>query len=175
MTEQPAQHPGDDHVRYQRIDEWQKGARTLAALVNFFGPDAGGRQPGLGQRHIPDRAGEPARDRRDQNSKIVNACECHGLFPTRRSLPCSMRNGEGCDRVVDGWAQLTPVSPAILHTSFHSGPVTGWTESREYLTSAMSLSFGSAFTAASVTGFGTGFTAFTSTALNTPFSSVGSV
>src|SRR5262245_28608637 len=75
----------------------------------------------------------------------------------------------------NGWAQVTPVRPAILHTKAHCCAVTGCTDSREYLTSAISLSFGSAFTAASVTGLGTGFTAFTSTALNTPFSSVGSV
>ena len=52
----------------------------------------------------------------------------------------------------------TPLRPPILQTRAHSSAVTGCTDSREYLTSAMSLSFGSALTAASVTGFGTGFT-----------------
>src|SRR5438128_10019399 len=75
----------------------------------------------------------------------------------------------------NGWAQVTPATPPILQTKAHSWAVTGCTDNREYLTSAISLSFGSALTAASVTGLGTGFTAFTSTALNAPFSSVGSV
>src|SRR5262245_10918037 len=29
MAEQTAEHPGDDQVRQERIDEWQKGARAL--------------------------------------------------------------------------------------------------------------------------------------------------
>src|SRR4029079_15320412 len=41
--------------------------------------------------------------------------------------------------------------PPILQTSFHSASVTGCTDSREYFTSAMSLSFGSALIAASAT------------------------
>src|SRR5262249_12292336 len=49
--------------------------------------------------------------------------------------------------------------PPILQTSAHSSPVTGCTESREYFTSAIFFSFGSALTAASVTGVGTGSTA----------------
>src|SRR5262245_17163963 len=103
--------------------------------------------------------------------------------------PFLCRHGEGSGDRQSAWtlllcvflsslvgrrAQPYSLSPAILHTSFHSWAVTGCTERREYLTSAISLSFGSALTAASVTGLGTGFTAFTSTALNTPFSSVGS-
>ena len=40
-----------------------------------------------------------------------------------------------------------PHSPPILQTSFHSSAVTGCTDRREFLTSAMSLSFGSALIA----------------------------
>ena len=58
--------------------------------------------------------------------------------------------------------------PPILQTSFHSLSVTGCTDRREYLTSAMSFSFGSAFTAASVTGFGSGSTAPVVTATQGP-------
>ena len=52
-----------------------------------------------------------------------------------------------------------PFTPPILQMIFHPRRVTGCTESREYFTSAMSLSFGSALIAASVTGFGSGSTA----------------
>ena len=43
-------------------------------------------------------------------------------------------------------------SPPMRHTSFHSSGRTGWTESREVRTSAMSASFGLALAAARVTG-----------------------
>src|SRR5215475_11614651 len=92
-----------------------------------------------------------------------------------RAYRAARAAGRGVIGGKPGPVQRTPVSPAILQTKVHSWAVTGCTDNREYLTSAISLSFGSAFTAASVTGFGTGFTAFTSTALNTPFSSLGSV
>src|SRR6516165_7479826 len=72
-------------------------------------------------------------------------------------------------------AHYTPFSPPMAQTIRHSSAVTGWTDSRAYLVSAMSLSRGSDFTVASVTGFGKGLTAFTSTATNTPFGSVLSV
>ena len=45
----------------------------------------------------------------------------------------------------------------------HSSSVTGWTERRKEVTSAILASVGSALTAASVTGFGSGFTALKST------------
>src|SRR5690242_7182139 len=72
-------------------------------------------------------------------------------FRTARSLPCSTRDGEGCDRVVKVGSR-TPLRPAILQTRAHSGAVTGCTDNREHLTNAMSSSFGSAFTDASVHG-----------------------
>src|SRR5262249_40175194 len=65
-------------------------------------------------------------------------------------------------------------SPPMLQTAFHSCAVTGCTDRRGYLASAISLSRGSALIAAKVTGFGTGFSALRSPARNTPFSSVGS-
>src|SRR5215813_8826174 len=95
------------------------------------------------------------------------------IFPDTPAYLAGCAAGRGATGG-NGWAQAIPVRPAILHTKAHSWAVTGCTDNREYLTSAISLSFGSALTAASVTGLGTGFTAFTSTALNTPFSSVGS-
>ena len=53
--------------------------------------------------------------------------------------------------------------------------MTGCTDSLEYFTSAMSLSFGSALIAASVTGFGSGSTAAVVTATqDSPFFAVGS-
>ena len=68
----------------------------------------------------------------------------------------------------------TSYSPPILQTIFHSSAVTGCTDSREYFTSAMSVSFVSALIAASVTGVVSGLTALTSTQTNLPVLSVGS-
>src|SRR6185312_2562100 len=70
--------------------------------------------------------------------------------------------------------QLVSHRPPILHTSFHSFSVTGWTERRKEVTKLMSFNFGLAFTAARVTGLGMSFTAFTTTRPNLPVSSVGS-
>src|SRR5437868_15348797 len=55
--------------------------------------------------------------------------------------------------------------PPILQTIFHSSAVTGCTDRREYFTSAISLSFGSALIAASVTGFGNGLPVSVGTAI----------
>src|ERR1700688_424918 len=66
-------------------------------------------------------------------------------------------------------------TPPILQTIFHSSAVTGCTDRRPYLTSAMSLSFASALTAASVTGFGSGSSAWVVTAIQgSPALAVGS-
>src|ERR1700730_5196514 len=64
--------------------------------------------------------------------------------------------------------------PPIVQTMPHSLSVTGCTESREYLTRAISFRRGSALIAARLIGFGSGFTLRTSTATNMPFGSVGS-
>ena len=61
----------------------------------------------------------------------------------------------------------------MRHTSFHSSAVTGWTESRAVLTSAMAASFGLALAAARLTGLGMSQTARTSTHFQMPVSSVG--
>src|SRR5205085_12316847 len=56
------------------------------------------------------------------------------------------------------------VTPPIWQTIFHSGAATGCTDRRDSLTSVMSLSFGSALMAASVTGVLHGVSALTVTA-----------
>ena len=63
-------------------------------------------------------------------------------------------------------------NPPILQTSFHSSDVTGCTDSREYFTSAMSLSRLSALMAAIVTGVFSGLSALRSTQTNLPVLSV---
>src|SRR5579883_154190 len=67
-----------------------------------------------------------------------------------------------------------PFNPPMAQTCFHSAAVTGCTERRDCLTSAMSASLGSALIAASVTGVGIGATALRSTATNILLLSVGS-
>src|SRR5450756_671361 len=64
--------------------------------------------------------------------------------------------------------------PPILQTIFHSSAVTGCTDSREYFTSAMSLSRLSALIAAIVTGAFKGLSALMSTQTNFSVLSVGS-
>ena len=56
--------------------------------------------------------------------------------------------------------------PPILQTIFHSSAVTGCTESREYFTSAISVSRLSALIAAIVTGVFSGLSALISTQTN---------
>ena len=58
--------------------------------------------------------------------------------------------------------------PPMRQTSFHSGAVTGCTESREFTTSIILASFGFALTATSVTGFGMALSARTSTHCHVP-------
>ena len=62
----------------------------------------------------------------------------------------------------------------MRQTSAHSAAVTGCTDSREFLTSTMSASFGLSLAAANDTGFGMSATARTSTHFHTPVSSLGS-
>ncbi len=63
----------------------------------------------------------------------------------------------------------------MAQTFAHSAAVTGCTESRESLTSAISLSFGSPLMATSVTGVSNGVSARTSTAIHgSPAFAVGS-
>src|SRR6202048_1545563 len=64
--------------------------------------------------------------------------------------------------------------PPILQTIFHSSAVTGCTDRREYLTSAISLNRLSALIAAIVTGVFSGLSALMSTQTNLPVLSVGS-
>src|SRR5439155_20885310 len=65
--------------------------------------------------------------------------------------------------------------PPSFKIYFHSSDVTGCTERREYFTSTMSLSLGSALISASVTGRARSLTALTSTRPKRPVSSVGSL
>src|SRR5262249_46198734 len=83
--------------------------------------------------------------------------------------------GAGVCQLLDAAEEDHAHKPPIFKMNFHCSSVTGWTESREYFTSTMSFSFGSAFTAARVTGLGTSLTAFTSTRPKRPVSSVGSL
>src|SRR5258708_8258117 len=62
--------------------------------------------------------------------------------------------------------------PPSFKMYFHSSGVTGCTESREYFTRTMSLSFGSALISARVTGRARSFIALTSTRPKRPASSV---
>ena len=100
------------------------------------------------KRHRPPRS---CRDGRGTCSEREAVRRHPGRWPAgdtrRRRTSQAMRAGDQHGDVIDAGEGHPSEIPPILQTSFHSSAVTGCTDSREFLTSTMSLSFGSALIA----------------------------
>src|SRR5271155_3398482 len=103
------------------------------------------------------------------------AMRAHSLSERPLLTPLSLRTSGPNHSAVARNDDYRAGMPPILQMSFHASADTGCTDRREYLTSAMSFSFGSALTAASVTGLGSDSIAAVVTATHgSPFAAVGS-
>src|SRR5215475_2677682 len=153
VHEDAIKHPGDDELTdehdHKRSALRNAGFGVLFGLALFEGLTLSGH-PGFAERGV------------------INATE----YP-RSNGGNQDRNNVGMRKV---HCRLPYFSPPILQTSFHSASVTGCTDRRPYFTSAISLSFDSALTAASVTGLANDFSAAVCTATHASFfAAVGSV
>src|SRR5580693_6909446 len=153
MAKHAGQHPGDDEIGNEGINERQERAGPFHLLLALLRCLAERRLVDPAQAHVPRGAGEPGHHGGNYDGEVTDSGECHGVISLL----------------------FHPFMPPILQTIFHSSAVTGCTDRRPYFTSAMPLSFGSALIAASVTGFGSGSTAPVVTATqDSSFLAVGS-